>query len=61
MTQNLVICRFSKQRYVIINLCTFLGHPVLEENDHRHCNGSERDFDNVTYQAVMCMHCKGFL
>ena len=24
MTQKLVICRFSEQRYMILNLCTFL-------------------------------------
>ena len=28
MTQNLVIRRFSEQRCMILNLCTFLGHPV---------------------------------
>ena len=28
MTHNLVICRFLEQRYMILNLCTFLRHPV---------------------------------
>ena len=28
MTQNLVICQFSELRYMILNLCTFWGHPV---------------------------------
>ena len=32
MTQNLVIFQFSEQRYMILNLCTFLGHPVEFEN-----------------------------
>ena len=29
MTQNLVICRFLEHRYMILNLCTFLGHPAF--------------------------------
>ena len=32
MTYNLVICRFSEQRYMILNLCTFLGHPVVSHD-----------------------------
>ena len=27
MTDNLVICRFSEQRYMILNMCTFFGTP----------------------------------
>ena len=30
MTHNLVICGFSEQRFMILNLCTFLGHPVQD-------------------------------
>ena len=29
MTHNLVSFRFSEQRYMILNLCTFLGHQVF--------------------------------
>ena len=29
MTHILVICRFSEQRYMILNLCTFFGTPGI--------------------------------
>ena len=34
MTENLVICLFSEQRYIFFNLCNFLGHSVLLETDN---------------------------
>ena len=30
MTLKLVICRFSEQKYMILNLCTFFGTPSIK-------------------------------
>ena len=47
MKHNLVICRFSEQRYMILNLCTFFGTPGRGVNNIQQAQPCVESFSNT--------------
>ena len=47
MTHNLVICRFSEQRYMILKLCNFFGTP----------GNTEKKVDKVVTANLVGLFC----